>query len=235
MTVHMRIARLMTLLALCLAFAVPALARGGGGFHFRSSGFHAWRIPAPRERGFGAGFRPRTAEPSPSRSAFGGFRASHTPDPSQHSRSALSSELGRSAATRRALAATRPPEPARSTQEFHGPAGSAGGATNFGYQGSLIGGHGWGGGFWSNFLMFEGLRSLLGWNSAPVAATRAGTALPGARPASVPAAAASASAASQSSWLPSVLFVLVVAAFVAFAVRRTLAAAWRRDRSNYRL
>ena len=83
--------------------------------------------------------------------------------------------------------------------------------------------------------MFEGLRSLLGWNSAPVAATRAGAALPGTRPASVPAAAASASAASQSSWLPSVLFVVVVAAFVAFAVRRTLAAARRRDRSNYRL
>lgn len=83
--------------------------------------------------------------------------------------------------------------------------------------------------------MFEGLRSLLGWHSAPVAATRVGAALPGARPASVPAAAASASAASQSSWLPSVLFVVVVAAFLAFAVRRTLAAARRRDRFNYRL
>ena len=146
MTVHMRIARLMTLLALCIAFAVPALARGGGGFHFRSSGFHAWRIPSPRERGFAAGFRPRTAERSPARSAFGGLRASTTPDPSRQPRSALSSELGRSAATRRALAATRPPEPARSTQEFHGPAGSAGGARSFGRQGSLIGGHGWGAG-----------------------------------------------------------------------------------------
>ncbi len=234
MTVHMRIARLMTLLALCIVFAVPALARGGGGFHFRSSGFHAWRIPAPRERGFAAGFRPRTAERSPGRSAFGGFRASTTPNPSRQPRSALSSELGRSAATRRALAATQPPEPARSTQEFRGPADSADGARRFGRQGSLIGGHDWGGGFWSNFLMFEGLRSLLGWHSAPVAATRVGAALPGARPASVPAAA-SASAASQSSWLPSVLFVVVVAAFVAFAVRRTLAAARRRDRSNYRL
>ena len=232
MTVHMRITSLMTLLALCLAFAVPALARGGGGFHFRSSGFHAWRIPASRERGFAAGFHPRTAEPSPPDSGFGGLRVRAIADPSLHPGSAVSSELERSAATQRALAATRPPEPARWTQEFRG---SAGGASNFGYRGSLIGGHGWRGGFWSNFLMFEGLRALFGWNSAPVSATRAGTAPPGAQPASSPAAAASASPASQSSWLPSAVFVLVVATFVAIAVRRTLAAARRRDRSNYRL
>ena len=77
--------------------------------------------------------------------------------------------------------------------------------------------------------MFEALRSLFGWNCAPVAATRTGTASPGAQPASVPVVAASASAASQSSWLSSVLFVLVGDGFLAFAVRRTLAAARRRD------
>ena len=78
MTLHLRIVRLITLLVLCLAFAVPALARGGGGFHFRSSGFHAWRMLASRERGFAAGFHPRKGEPSSPHSAFGGFRASGT-------------------------------------------------------------------------------------------------------------------------------------------------------------
>ncbi len=74
-SVHMRIVRLMTLLALCVAFAGPVLARGGRGVHFRSSGFRAWRMPASRECGFAAGFHPQPTELSPPRLAFGSFRA----------------------------------------------------------------------------------------------------------------------------------------------------------------